>query len=161
MDSPPKRAAALIIQVASLYGIPLSTTHVISTSIMGVGAMKRFSGVKWTRGRANRLGLDLYPAGDRMIGYLAERDLFVTGFDLDPLVARARIGRRPGQLACRQTPSSKSGCGRMRPFDFTAARKSSSTRQSPRQIRWNFDRRCRRVLAHLSALRSRPNRNRK
>jgi PiT family inorganic phosphate transporter len=40
--------AALIIQIASIYGIPLSTTHVISTSIMGVGAMKRFSGVKWT-----------------------------------------------------------------------------------------------------------------
>jgi PiT family inorganic phosphate transporter len=40
--------AALIIQAASIYGIPLSTTHVISTSIMGVGAMKRFSGVKWT-----------------------------------------------------------------------------------------------------------------
>jgi inorganic phosphate transporter, PiT family len=39
--------AAIIIQVASSYGIPLSTTHVISTSIMGVGAMKRFSGVKW------------------------------------------------------------------------------------------------------------------
>jgi PiT family inorganic phosphate transporter len=40
-------SAALIIQAASLYGIPLSTTHVISTSIMGVGAVKRFSGVKW------------------------------------------------------------------------------------------------------------------
>ncbi len=40
--------AALIIQGASLYGIPLSTTHVISTSIMGVGAVKRFSGMKWT-----------------------------------------------------------------------------------------------------------------
>jgi PiT family inorganic phosphate transporter len=40
--------AALIIQSASIYGIPLSTTHVISTSIMGVGAVKRFSGVKWT-----------------------------------------------------------------------------------------------------------------
>ena len=41
-------SAALIIQSASLYGIPLSTTHVISASIMGVGAAKRFSGVKWT-----------------------------------------------------------------------------------------------------------------
>ena len=40
--------AAVIIQAASSYGIPLSTTHVISTSIMGVGAVKRFSGVKWT-----------------------------------------------------------------------------------------------------------------
>ncbi len=40
--------AAIIIQVASSLGIPLSTTHVISTSIMGVGAVKRFSGVKWS-----------------------------------------------------------------------------------------------------------------
>jgi PiT family inorganic phosphate transporter len=39
--------AAVIIQAATSYGIPLSTTHVISTSIMGVGAVKRFSGVKW------------------------------------------------------------------------------------------------------------------
>src|SRR5437016_6230910 len=39
--------AALIIQGASYHGIPLSTTHVISTSIMGVGAVKRFSGMKW------------------------------------------------------------------------------------------------------------------
>ncbi|MEO8045038.1 MAG: inorganic phosphate transporter [Spartobacteria bacterium] len=41
-------SAAVIIQIASNYGIPLSTTHVISTSIMGVGTVKRFSGVKWT-----------------------------------------------------------------------------------------------------------------
>jgi PiT family inorganic phosphate transporter len=40
-------SAALIIQGASFYGIPLSTTHVISTSIMGVGAVKRFTGVRW------------------------------------------------------------------------------------------------------------------
>src|SRR5207248_767527 len=39
--------AAVIIQAASYYGIPLSTTHVISTSIMGVGAVKRFSGMRW------------------------------------------------------------------------------------------------------------------
>ena len=39
--------AAAIIQVASHWGIPLSTTHVISTSIMGVGATKRLSAVKW------------------------------------------------------------------------------------------------------------------
>lgn len=40
--------AAAIISVASLLGMPLSTTHVISTSIMGVGATKRFSAVRWT-----------------------------------------------------------------------------------------------------------------
>lgn len=39
--------AALIIQGASYYGIPLSTTHVISTSIMGVGAVKRLGGMRW------------------------------------------------------------------------------------------------------------------
>ena len=39
--------AALIIHGASVAGVPLSTTHVISTSIMGVGATKRFSAVKW------------------------------------------------------------------------------------------------------------------
>lgn len=39
--------AATVIQVASHWGIPLSTTHTISTSIMGVGATKRLSAVKW------------------------------------------------------------------------------------------------------------------
>jgi PiT family inorganic phosphate transporter len=39
--------AAAIIHVASSFGIPVSTTHVISTSIMGVGAVKRFGAVKW------------------------------------------------------------------------------------------------------------------
>ena len=39
--------AATIIQVASHFGIPLSTTHVISASILGVGATSRLSAVKW------------------------------------------------------------------------------------------------------------------
>ena len=39
--------AATVIQVATHLGIPLSTTHIISSSIMGVGATKRFSAVKW------------------------------------------------------------------------------------------------------------------
>ncbi len=39
--------AAAVINVASLWGMPLSTTHVISTSIMGVGATKRLNAVKW------------------------------------------------------------------------------------------------------------------
>jgi PiT family inorganic phosphate transporter len=40
--------AAAVIESASSIGIPLSTTHVISGSIMGVGATKRFNAVKWT-----------------------------------------------------------------------------------------------------------------
>ena len=39
--------AAGIIQLASFFGIPLSTTQVISASIVGVGTTKRFSAVKW------------------------------------------------------------------------------------------------------------------
>jgi len=39
--------AAAIIEAATHWGIPLSTTHVISGSIMGVGASKRLSAVKW------------------------------------------------------------------------------------------------------------------
>ena len=40
--------AAGIIQVASLLGIPLSTTHVVSAAIMGTGATKRLNAVKWS-----------------------------------------------------------------------------------------------------------------
>ena len=40
--------AASIIQLASHWGMPLSTTHVISSSIMGVGATRRLNAVKWT-----------------------------------------------------------------------------------------------------------------
>jgi PiT family inorganic phosphate transporter len=40
-------AAGLTIQGAALFGIPLSTTHTISTAIMGVGASRRISAVRW------------------------------------------------------------------------------------------------------------------
>jgi PiT family inorganic phosphate transporter len=40
-------AAATTIELASRLGIPLSTTHTISTSIMGVGATRRLSAVRW------------------------------------------------------------------------------------------------------------------
>jgi len=40
-------AAAVIIETASHFGIPVSTTHCISTAIMGVGATRRLSAVRW------------------------------------------------------------------------------------------------------------------
>jgi PiT family inorganic phosphate transporter len=40
-------SAATIIEFASRIGLPLSTTHVISSTIMGVGASKRLSAVRW------------------------------------------------------------------------------------------------------------------
>jgi PiT family inorganic phosphate transporter len=40
-------AGAAVIESASLLGIPVSTTHCISTAIMGVGATRRLSAVRW------------------------------------------------------------------------------------------------------------------
>jgi inorganic phosphate transporter, PiT family len=40
-------AAASTITLASRLGIPLSTTHTISTAIMGVGAVRGVSAVRW------------------------------------------------------------------------------------------------------------------
>jgi PiT family inorganic phosphate transporter len=40
-------SGSLAILLASHFGIPLSTTHCITTSIMGVGAARRFSSVRW------------------------------------------------------------------------------------------------------------------
>ncbi len=41
-------SSAAVIFTASLFGIPVSTTHNVSASIMGVGAAKRFSAIRWT-----------------------------------------------------------------------------------------------------------------
>jgi PiT family inorganic phosphate transporter len=44
-------AAASAIELASRLGIPVSTTHTINTSIMGVGSTRRLSAVRWGVGR--------------------------------------------------------------------------------------------------------------
>ena len=40
-------SAASVIEAASFLGIPVSTTHCTAASIMGVGATRRFSAVRW------------------------------------------------------------------------------------------------------------------
>jgi len=40
-------SAAAVIETASHLGIPVSTTHCASSAIMGVGATRRFSAVRW------------------------------------------------------------------------------------------------------------------
>ena len=40
-------AAATVIEIASHQGIPVSTTHCVAASVMGVGATRRFSAVRW------------------------------------------------------------------------------------------------------------------
>ena len=40
-------SAGAVIEVASVLGIPVSTTHCVSSAIMGVGSTQRFSAVRW------------------------------------------------------------------------------------------------------------------
>jgi PiT family inorganic phosphate transporter len=40
-------SASLVIMAASHMGVPVSTTHVISSTIMGVGTAKRLTAVRW------------------------------------------------------------------------------------------------------------------
>jgi inorganic phosphate transporter, PiT family len=39
--------AAIVIQLATAWGLPVSTTQVVSGSVMGAGATRRFSAVRW------------------------------------------------------------------------------------------------------------------
>ena len=39
--------AALVIQLATVFGIPLSTTHTINSAILGAGSVTRVSAVRW------------------------------------------------------------------------------------------------------------------
>lgn len=41
----------ILLMLTSIFGIPVSTTHVIAGSIMGVGAVKRMSSVRWGQTR--------------------------------------------------------------------------------------------------------------
>jgi PiT family inorganic phosphate transporter len=40
-------AAATVIEVATRIGIPVSTTHVITSTILGMGSTRRISAVRW------------------------------------------------------------------------------------------------------------------
>jgi inorganic phosphate transporter, PiT family len=67
--------AAAVIHVASHWGIPLSTTHVISSSIMGVGATRRLNAVRWSLvGRIVWAWVLTLPA-TALAGYLFQRCL--------------------------------------------------------------------------------------
>lgn len=45
-------SAAAVIQIMTAMGAPVSTTHVISSTIMGVGSAKRFSAVNWSTAKS-------------------------------------------------------------------------------------------------------------
>ncbi len=69
-------SAALVIAAASHLGIPLSTTHTIGTSIMGVGSIQRFSAVRWgVAGEIIVAWVLTFPACG-LIAYLVARVIF-------------------------------------------------------------------------------------
>jgi len=69
-------SAALVIAAASHLGIPLSTTHTIGTSIMGVGSIQRFSAVRWgVAGEIIMAWVLTFPACG-LIAYLVARVIF-------------------------------------------------------------------------------------
>lgn len=41
-------SSAMVILAASVFGLPVSTTHVVSSSIMGVGTAKRSNAIRWS-----------------------------------------------------------------------------------------------------------------
>jgi PiT family inorganic phosphate transporter len=62
---------ATTIIMASLAGIPVSTTHVITASIMGVGATKRASAVRWGVARSIVWVWILTIPASALIGYIS------------------------------------------------------------------------------------------
>ncbi|MGB9735160.1 MAG: anion permease [bacterium] len=44
-------ASATVLLISATFGLPVSTTHAITGSILGVGSTKRFSAVRWGLGK--------------------------------------------------------------------------------------------------------------
>lgn len=63
-------AGGLSLLVASVFGLPVSTTHTKTTAIMGVGAAKRISNVNWLVVRDMSLAWILTFPGCGLIGYI-------------------------------------------------------------------------------------------
>lgn len=63
-------AAAVCLLIASITGIPVSTTHTKTTAIMGVGAAKRLSSVNWGIVRDMVLAWVLTFPGCGLVGFL-------------------------------------------------------------------------------------------
>jgi len=63
-------AAAICLFAASVFGLPVSTTHTKTTAIMGVGAAKRISSVNWGVVKEMLLAWVLTFPGCGLIGFL-------------------------------------------------------------------------------------------
>ena len=60
-------AAGVLYTTAFVYEAPVSTTHVITSAVMGAGATKRFSAVRWGMARSIMMAWVLtFPAAGLM-----------------------------------------------------------------------------------------------
>ena len=57
---------AITLFLATQLGVPVSTTHTITGAIVGVGAARRVSAVRWNVAERHRLGLGDHHAGRRL-----------------------------------------------------------------------------------------------
>lgn len=73
-------AAGSTIEIASHLGIPLSTTHTINTAIMGVGATKRLSAVRWGITRNIVLAWVITFPACALIGYVVSNILLLFNY---------------------------------------------------------------------------------
>ncbi len=70
---------ATVIQAATLAGLPVSTTHVITASVMGVGASQKLSAVRWGLGANIVLGWIVTIPASAAIAWVAFAILYTAG----------------------------------------------------------------------------------
>jgi hypothetical protein len=51
MDSLLTLVIATVVMISAIFGSPVSTTHVVSSSIMGIGASERVRAVRWQKAK--------------------------------------------------------------------------------------------------------------
>ncbi|MEN6438507.1 MAG: inorganic phosphate transporter [Syntrophobacter sp.] len=73
-------SAACVISVASSMGAPISTTHVISSAILGVGSSKRLSAVRWGVARRMAMAWVLTIPAAALVAGVCFKLLWLSGF---------------------------------------------------------------------------------
>jgi PiT family inorganic phosphate transporter len=72
-------ASAGVIFMASIIGAPVSTTHVVSSSIMGIGASERAKAVRWAKAREIAVTWLLTIPGAALVAILSYSFLYMIG----------------------------------------------------------------------------------
>ena len=74
-------ATSIVIATSSMFGAPVSTTHVISAAIFGVGSTKRLSAVRWSVGLQLILAWVLTLPASALVGFIVYNLLSFIGLN--------------------------------------------------------------------------------